>query len=100
MPSPCDSEPCLNGGSCEVHDDSYTCQCPGDFLGKHCEKGTSTELPAGPRTWQGVGEELGPLWEMSRVSFLLAELQQVLGAGYAIPSHRVEGGSRGSVHDL
>nr|XP_025965130.1 sushi, nidogen and EGF-like domain-containing protein 1 isoform X4 [Dromaius novaehollandiae] len=48
MPSPCDSEPCLNGGSCEVNDDSYTCECPRGFLGKHCEKGKPDPCASGP----------------------------------------------------
>ncbi|NWR80797.1 SNED1 protein, partial [Centropus unirufus] len=48
MPSPCDSDPCLNGGSCEVHDDSYTCECPRGFLGKHCEKAKPRLCSTGP----------------------------------------------------
>lgn len=56
MPSPCDSEPCLNGGSCETQDDSYTCECPSGFLGKHCERGT---CHSGSRTWP-LGH--GPFW--------------------------------------
>ncbi|KFW87216.1 Sushi, nidogen and EGF-like domain-containing protein 1, partial [Phalacrocorax carbo] len=48
MPSPCDSEPCLNGGSCEVHDDSYTCECPRGFLGKHCERVKPQLCSTGP----------------------------------------------------
>uniref|UniRef100_A0A8C3GUA9 Sushi, nidogen and EGF like domains 1 n=1 Tax=Corvus moneduloides TaxID=1196302 RepID=A0A8C3GUA9_CORMO len=60
MPSPCDSEPCLNGGSCKVHDDSYICECPQDFLGMHCEKGTSTVLPSTCGPMRGL---VGCWWE-------------------------------------
>ncbi|ELR52250.1 Sushi, nidogen and EGF-like domain-containing protein 1, partial [Bos mutus] len=33
LPSPCDSDPCFNGGSCDAHEDSYTCECPRGFHG-------------------------------------------------------------------
>ncbi|KAK9401098.1 sushi nidogen and EGF-like domain-containing protein 1 [Crotalus adamanteus] len=47
-PSPCDSEPCLNGGSCDAHEDSYTCDCPRGFTGKHCEKARPKLCSSGP----------------------------------------------------
>ncbi|XP_068136743.1 sushi, nidogen and EGF-like domain-containing protein 1 isoform X6 [Hyperolius riggenbachi] len=38
MPSPCDSDPCLNGGRCETQEEMYSCLCPQGFYGKLCEK--------------------------------------------------------------
>uniref|UniRef100_A0A670JNC4 Sushi, nidogen and EGF like domains 1 n=1 Tax=Podarcis muralis TaxID=64176 RepID=A0A670JNC4_PODMU len=47
-PSPCDSDPCLNGGSCEAQDDSYTCECTRGFVGRHCEKAKPKLCSSGP----------------------------------------------------
>lgn len=38
MPSPCDSDPCLNSGRCESHEDTYSCVCTQGFYGRTCEK--------------------------------------------------------------
>ena len=33
---PCEKSPCLNGGSCESHDNVFTCYCPPGYLGDLC----------------------------------------------------------------
>nr|4WM0_D Chain D, Coagulation factor IX [Homo sapiens]4WMA_D Chain D, Coagulation factor IX [Homo sapiens]4WMB_D Chain D, Coagulation factor IX [Homo sapiens]4WMI_D Chain D, Coagulation factor IX [Homo sapiens]4WMK_D Chain D, Coagulation factor IX [Homo sapiens]4WN2_D Chain D, Coagulation factor IX [Homo sapiens]4WNH_D Chain D, Coagulation factor IX [Homo sapiens]5F84_B Chain B, Coagulation factor IX [Homo sapiens]5F85_B Chain B, Coagulation factor IX [Homo sapiens]5F86_B Chain B, Coagulation fa len=33
----CESNPCLNGGSCKDDINSYECWCPFGFEGKNCE---------------------------------------------------------------
>lgn len=33
----CFSDPCQNGGSCQLLQDRYECLCPGGYLGLHCE---------------------------------------------------------------
>ncbi|XP_077009440.1 sushi, nidogen and EGF-like domain-containing protein 1 isoform X3 [Tamandua tetradactyla] len=48
LPSPCDSDPCFNGGSCDAHEDSYTCDCPRGFHGRHCEKVRPRLCSSGP----------------------------------------------------
>ncbi|KAJ1210310.1 hypothetical protein NDU88_005676 [Pleurodeles waltl] len=35
---PCANVPCANGGSCRPKRDSYECDCPLGFDGKHCQK--------------------------------------------------------------
>lgn len=38
-PSPCDSSPCINGGTCEAVDTvNFFCMCPEEFIGEFCEQ--------------------------------------------------------------
>ncbi|XP_013384662.1 lactadherin isoform X2 [Lingula anatina] len=37
--SPCDSQPCLNGGTCTVDGDNFLCVCPDNFGGDTCNTG-------------------------------------------------------------
>ena len=36
----CEVEPCSNGGTCinQPDDDSYVCECPSQYTGRHCER--------------------------------------------------------------
>lgn len=36
--SPCLPNPCNGGGTCEEHDNTYTCFCPTDRTGERCER--------------------------------------------------------------
>ena len=36
--SPCQPNPCDGGGSCEEHDNTFTCFCPTDRTGERCER--------------------------------------------------------------
>ena len=46
LPSPCQTEPCLNGGTCSDDLDSFKCTCPALYAGTRCQQGQScTKLP-------------------------------------------------------
>jgi len=34
---PCALNPCVNGGTCEAHDGTFTCFCAEGFAGDHCQ---------------------------------------------------------------
>ena len=38
----CESDPCQNGGTCDDHVNSFTCECVDGFTGLHCETGEPT----------------------------------------------------------
>ncbi|CAH3140828.1 unnamed protein product [Pocillopora meandrina] len=42
--SQCISTPCQNGGTClaNYQDETFTCHCKDDFIGKHCENGATS----------------------------------------------------------
>lgn len=43
--NPCDTNPCLNGASCRVELDSYTCSCAPGYDGRNCSIGKQWVLP-------------------------------------------------------
>lgn len=49
-PDPCASGPCMNGGTCFHYIGKYKCECPGSFMGRHCEitRGASPALDGKP----------------------------------------------------
>ncbi|XP_041637979.1 coagulation factor VII-like [Cheilinus undulatus] len=42
LPDSCQSAPCLHGGSCQPHGQSYSCNCLPGFEGRHCEHDNSS----------------------------------------------------------
>ena len=40
----CMSNPCLNGGTCTDHVNSYSCKCVPGYVGTNCENGKCLEL--------------------------------------------------------
>ena len=45
IPKPCDSNPCLNQGSCtdDIEEDEFLCTCQRPWRGKRCETGKILE---------------------------------------------------------
>uniref|UniRef100_A0A669CS16 Agrin n=1 Tax=Oreochromis niloticus TaxID=8128 RepID=A0A669CS16_ORENI len=46
LQKPCDSHPCLHGGTCEENGSDFNCKCPAGRGGTVCEKGGSYYIPS------------------------------------------------------
>lgn len=56
--NPCQTNPCLHGGSCLQEGDGYSCYCPQGFSGESCEIGESLpgqQCAGKPRRLAAVG---------------------------------------------
>ncbi|XP_013384657.1 sushi, nidogen and EGF-like domain-containing protein 1 isoform X1 [Lingula anatina] len=58
--SPCDSQPCLNGGTCHPKSDSFHCVCPSPIFGPICNR-----VPCGDNA-KCVVEKRGVVYDMPR----------------------------------
>uniref|UniRef100_A0A8C3UFV7 Agrin n=1 Tax=Catharus ustulatus TaxID=91951 RepID=A0A8C3UFV7_CATUS len=45
-PRPCESQPCLHGGTCEDDGHGFTCSCPAGRGGAVCDKATGSSIPS------------------------------------------------------
>ncbi|KAL3856809.1 hypothetical protein ACJMK2_011526 [Sinanodonta woodiana] len=54
--NPCNSSPCLNGGTCRVAGTGFTCSCPIDWSGNLCQcgAGLNTQIDGKPCTVEAV----------------------------------------------
>lgn len=60
---PCDSQPCLHGGTCQDQDSggAFTCSCPAGRGGVVCEKGNAHPC------WTGAGRLMGAtVWDETK----------------------------------
>ena len=39
----CLEKPCKNGATCVNHPGTYSCNCKGGFMGRHCQIGDATD---------------------------------------------------------
>ncbi|PRD23316.1 UNVERIFIED_CONTAM: Protocadherin Fat 1 [Trichonephila clavipes] len=54
LTDPCTDQPCLNGGICKLHKDSFKCYCKEPFFGTKCEIGITVN-PCGSKPCQNGG---------------------------------------------
>ncbi|XP_029469413.1 neurocan core protein [Rhinatrema bivittatum] len=45
QPDPCENNPCLHGGTCQINDSLYSCSCEPGFTGENCEIDLDDCLP-------------------------------------------------------
>ncbi|GFU47450.1 hypothetical protein NPIL_135732, partial [Nephila pilipes] len=38
LADPCTDQPCKNGGTCKIDNNSFRCECPFPYTGKKCDK--------------------------------------------------------------
>ena len=59
---PCASNPCHNGGTCNLNDTSYVCFCPAAWTGINCEQKTEVKvkgMPTSTKVLIGAGAVVG-----------------------------------------
>ncbi|XP_051274060.1 hyaluronan-binding protein 2-like [Dicentrarchus labrax] len=52
--SPCEPNPCQNGGSCKTGNRRFRCTCPNGYIGKFCENALSDCYVGNGETYRGV----------------------------------------------
>ncbi|XP_078585649.1 tyrosine-protein kinase receptor Tie-1-like [Branchiostoma floridae x Branchiostoma japonicum] len=85
VPDACSDKPCLNGGTCQVTQDSFSCTCTGEFTGDTCQTSASTPAPGlsdGSVDLETEDAPVDPMWTLLPPTLCALTLALFIGGAF------------------
>ncbi|KAI8498317.1 transmembrane receptor protein tyrosine kinase [Branchiostoma belcheri] len=85
VPDACSNNPCLNGGTCQVTQDSFSCTCAGDFTGATCDTAADSPtlgLSDGSVDLASEDAPVDPMWTLLPPTLCALTLALFIGGAF------------------